>query len=69
MKIYSMGDGTLDEAVDDLKGKPCIVLLCDSRTELSDALRDIRFRDAVTVVKRVDQEPSAAAGDASKEGT
>lgn len=51
MKIYSMGEGVFDEVVTDLAGKPCVVLLCDSRDELSAALTGIGFRDEVTIVR------------------
>lgn len=51
MQIYSMGEGIMEESAKDMEGKPCILLVCDSRDELSDALRGIGFRDRVTVVR------------------
>ncbi len=49
MRIYSIGDGIMDETKADLAEKPCVVLVCDSRDELGTALHGIGFRDPVTV--------------------
>lgn len=54
MKIVSMGEGLFDDVVQDMHGKVCILLECDSHEEMSNALRDFGFRDAVTVVRRPD---------------
>ncbi len=58
MQIYSMGEGLFDEAVQDMAGKPCVLLMCDSREEFSNALRGITFGDPVTVVRA--SEPNGA---------
>lgn len=63
MKIISMGDGIFDDTQADLEGKPCLVLLADSREELSAAMQSISWGDAVTVVRA--GEPN---GDAPKDG-
>lgn len=62
MKIYSMGEGVFDEVVKDLDGKPCIVLMCDSREELSNALRGVSFDTPVTVVPVFPPAPGSPSG-------
>ena len=44
MRIGSMGDGIFDDTQADLDGKPCIVLLADSREELRAALQGLSIR-------------------------
>lgn len=56
MKIFSMGDGIFDDTVEALEGKPCLVLVADSREELATALADIGMSDAVTVVRSTPSE-------------
>ena len=62
MRIVSMGDGISDDTqayLDDtqayLEGKPCIVLLADSREELSAAMQGLSILESVTVVARAMQ--------------
>lgn len=51
MRIVSIGDGIFDDTQADLEGKPCLVLLADSREELALAMQAVSFTDAVTVVR------------------
>jgi hypothetical protein len=46
-----MGDGIFDDTQADLEGKPCLVLVADSRAELSALMQTISILDPVTVVR------------------
>ena len=59
MRIHTMGDGIFDETQAEVEGKPCLLLVADSRAELGAALQGIGLRDAVTIVKAA--QPSGAA--------
>jgi len=52
MKIHTMGDGLFEDAVEAVEGKPCLLLVADSREELSAALEGIGIHDDVTVIRR-----------------
>lgn len=51
MRIHTVGDGIFDDAVKDVEGQPCVLLVADSREEIAVVLRDVRFRDDVTIVR------------------
>ncbi len=61
MRIHSMGDGIFDDTQAEVEGKPCLVLVADTREELSAALQGIGLLDSVTVVR------SAQTGSATRE--
>lgn len=60
MKIHTMGDGLFDNVLEEVEGKPCLLLVADTREELSAALQDIGFSDDVTVVRRASASESKA---------